>query len=161
MSKLTMVNKIILPVDCVNRMMVFFREQGLKRLEAVALWAGVLDGDIFRVKSTIIPDQQSFNTEDGLLYSVDGDELHLINVWLYKNKMTLLAQIHTHPGAAYHSKTDDDYPIMATLGGLSIVIPDFADSPFNIDNCAVYRLDGQLEWKGLTTTEASTLIHLQ
>lgn len=34
-------------------------------------------------------------------------------------------QIHTHPGEAFHSATDDAYPIIHEVGFLSLVIPDF------------------------------------
>lgn len=41
-------------------------------------------------------------------------------------------QVHTHPGAAFHSKTDDDWPIVRTPGFLSLVIPNFALGPISL-----------------------------
>lgn len=38
-------------------------------------------------------------------------------------------QIHTHPGTAFHSPTDDGYPIIHTPGFLSLVIPRFGLGP--------------------------------
>ncbi|MBX9460687.1 MAG: hypothetical protein KL785_05895 [Brevundimonas sp.] len=38
-------------------------------------------------------------------------------------------QVHTHPGAAYHSATDDAFPLIHTPGYLSLVIPRFATGP--------------------------------
>jgi len=35
-------------------------------------------------------------------------------------------QVHTHPGAAFHSPTDDAFPLIHDVGFLSLVIPDFA-----------------------------------
>ncbi len=40
--------------------------------------------------------------------------------------MGIRVQVHTHPGTAFHSATDDMYPIIHTPGFLSLVIPKFA-----------------------------------
>jgi hypothetical protein len=130
-------------------------------MEGVALWAGRADDGTFEVYTTIIPAQTVSRLEEELLYAVDGEELHRINQWLYENKQTLIAQLHTHPGKAYHSEMDDRYPIMATSGGLSIVIPDFAFSDFYLEDWAVYRLLPSKNWTALTTSEIQSLLQIQ
>lgn len=35
-------------------------------------------------------------------------------------------QVHSHPGSAFHSATDDRWPAVRMAGYLSLVIPDFA-----------------------------------
>lgn len=126
--------------------------------EGFALWAGQAEGDVFHVRRTIIPDQTSDQSLVGTCVIVDGDELHRINVWLYENAMTLIAQIHSHPAEAYHSATDDAYPIVATSGGLSLVVPDFAKDPFSLARCAVYRLTPRQGWGRLSAHDAAKLI---
>mgnify|MGYP001554367127 CR=1 FL=1 len=74
-------------------------------------------------------------------------------MYLYRNSLELVAQVHTHPGAAYHSKTDDQYAIATTIGSFSIVVPTFAARNFAVSECAVYRLDAQGQW--LEVDEAS------
>ncbi len=158
MTGLLNVERIIVPIKCIEDVYLHLRECGLKRLEGVALWAGIHMDTVFEIKATLIPKQISSRTEDGLLYSVDGEELHRINVWLYRNKMTLVSQIHSHPGEAYHSETDDKYPIISVIGGISIVIPDFAVKPFKLKDWAVYRLAGKEQWEELNFREVESLI---
>lgn len=43
------------------------------------------------------------------------------------------AQVHTHPGSAFHSDTDDAWPIVHLEGFLSLVIPDFAMGPITLE----------------------------
>ena len=42
-------------------------------------------------------------------------------------------QIHTHPQEAFHSITDDAYPIIHSVGFLSLVIPDFAMGSISLE----------------------------
>jgi hypothetical protein len=108
--------------------------------------------------ATIIPAQNSYQLESGLLYSVPGEELFRINKLLYEHQLTLIAQVHSHPGAAYHSDTDDAYPIVTVQGGLSIVVPNFGHDAFDLDDWAVYRLSDKNEWKLLEEGEVRELI---
>lgn len=138
----------------------FLGEVGLKSFEAVALFAGEINQKQAIVKVVICPLQESSRSLDGLLYTVGGEELHKINMWLYKNKMKLIAQIHSHPTEAYHSETDDKYPIMSTLGGLSIVVPNFAGDQLNHLDWAYYRLFPECTWKELSQKEIKKLIKI-
>jgi hypothetical protein len=146
MSGMLDITKVIVPIHCVQLVYEHLRKAGREGVEGVALWAGTHNSNVFEVKSTIIPKQKGYRIEDGLLYSVDGDELYQINQWLYENKMTLIAQIHSHPGEAYHSETDDRYPIVAVLGGISVVIPDFGFRRPDVKDWAVYRLMPSKQW---------------
>lgn len=154
------ISKIILPLPCIDYVYKRLREAGSEGVECVALWAGNIKADTFEVKNSIIPAQTAYKIEMGLLYSVDGEELHRINEWLYRNKMTLISQIHSHPGEAYHSDADDRFPIVAVVGGLSIVIPDFAFGEISLSNWAVFRLFPQKGWLQLKEADVSSLIQI-
>ena len=138
----------------------FLQNAGKERFEAVALFAGQVDGKIAVVKEAILPKQKSYKLSSGLMYSVEGEELHRINVWLYKNKLKLLAQIHSHPQEAYHSETDDAFPIVSTEGGLSIVVPNFARSKMDYLTWAYYRLKSHMVWTEVSNEEFNSLIQV-
>ncbi len=134
---------------------------GRRGLEGFALWAGTLAGDVFRVSDTIIPEQTGLRSDLGVCVTVDGRELHRINVWLHGRGLTLVAQLHSHPAEAYHSPTDDAFPIATTTGSLSLVVPDFAATPFSLETCAVYRLLPPRGWVELSPEEARELIVIE
>lgn len=129
--------------------------------KAIALWTGRIQGQIAWVEATYIPLQHGVRSEHGLAVVVDGDELHRLNLWLYHQKLTLIAQLHTHPGDAYHSDTDDAFPIATRIGSLSLVVPNFAHDPFTIADCAIYRLAADGSWLALNSIEAARLISIQ
>jgi hypothetical protein len=79
-------------------------------------------------------------------------------VWLFENSMTLIAQLHSHPTEAYHSDTDDAFPIATTVGSLSIVIPDYAREPFSLIRSAVYRLIPDHGWVFMPPNEVTKLV---
>jgi hypothetical protein len=158
MSGLAHVKKVVVPSVCVEGAYSHLKRVGQECLEGFALWAGVLDGDTFRVRANIIPEQRGLRSDLGVCVVVGGDELHRINVWLYEHGMTLIAQLHSHPDEAYHSTTDDTYPIATANGSLSLVIPDFAREPFSLESCAVYRLLPPRGWVELVGDEAGRLI---
>jgi hypothetical protein len=162
------VNSGLLPIktfsfkrECLEQTYEFLAQAGRKRFEAVGLFAGHIEGQVAYISEAILPLQKSYKLEAGLLYVVEGDELHRINVMLYKNNLRLIAQIHTHPQRAYHSETDDEYPIMSTIGGLSIVVPYFASAPLDIKDWAYYRLLSAGTWQEVSENEIKTLIKVQ
>ena len=118
--------------------------------ESFVLWSGTRDGDTFTVATVHIPTQTSYKLNDGLCVRVDGSELHRLNVWLYEAQQVIGVQVHSHPEDAYHSETDDTYPIATLAGSLSIVLPFFGRDGWESSDIAAYRLgrDGWVELTG-------------
>lgn len=140
---------------------------GKRGLEGMALWVGIANGSTAKITEVIIPKQQGHRTDHGLAVSVPGDELHRINVYLYKTKQRLIAQVHSHPTEAFHSTMDDRYAIATVLGSFSIVVPDFATGPFEIEKFATYRLlmgrwpwDRAPRWRSVKAKNAAHIIRI-
>jgi Prokaryotic homologs of the JAB domain len=152
------VRSVVIPKMLALEAHQHLQRAGRQGLEGFALWAGVREGEVFRVQHTIIPAQSGLRFESGVCVRIASDELHRLNVWLYEHRVTLIAQLHSHPTAAYHSETDDEFPVATTVGSLSLVIPDFAAQPFSLDRCAVYQLNAAGRWAAVTRDEAGRLI---
>lgn len=157
MKGYTHINSVILSQESLEKAYEFLRYVGTKGVEGICLFAGQMESTTFFVKEVIIPRQKGYILEQGLMYAVDNDELHDLNVWLYENNMQLIAQIHSHPGEAYHSDADDRYPIVDSYGGISIVVPDFATGEISLFDTATYRLSLNKTWKKLTRQEVKSL----
>ena len=125
------------------------RSAGQRGYESFVLWSGTRDGDMFTVAKVHIPAQTSYKLDAGLCVRVDGSELHRLNVWLYEARQVIGAQVHSHPGYAYHSETDDAYPMATLSGSISIVLPFFGRDGWGSSGIAAYRLE-QDGWLGLT-----------
>lgn len=160
MIGLTHIDKITISKQHISKAFDFLNYAGKKRVEAVSLFAGCEEGNTFHIKEVVIPRQLSYILEQGLMYAVEGDELHRINVWLYENKLKLIAQIHSHPREAYHSPADDRFPIVDTYGGISIVVPDFATGKMELNDWAIYRLSLNKTWEKLTSEVVKSLFQI-
>jgi MOSC domain-containing protein YiiM len=119
------------------------RRAGREGYELFVLWSGVASGDTIKVITAHVPNQTSYKTKQGLLVRVEGNALHKLNVWLYEHEQILTAQVHAHPTNAFHSTTDDSFPIVTELGGLSLVAPDFARRGILCSGAAGYRLTAE------------------
>ncbi len=161
MRSLIEVEAVAVPRTAVEALMRHLRDVGRQGHEGMGLWVGTQDGTRFAVRGTVIPAQRHIRNADGVRVLVGAEELHRINVGLFKKKLTLLGQIHTHPGRAYHSSTDDANAVATAVGSLSLVVPDFASAPFDIRKVATYRLDARGRWSGMTAAAAERLITIQ
>ena len=56
-------------------------------------------------------------------------------------------QAHTHPGEAFHLPTDDAFPIIHTIGFLSLVIPNFALGPIGFENAYLAEIQEDGCWR--------------
>ena len=130
----------------VSRKILRDTERGLKPfndsdVEGRILWYGKYESaTVFRFTSATVPNQECSYMDT----VVEHDEILRQNVMAIERGEELGAQVHTHPGPAYHSSIDNKQPIIREIGGLSIVIPDFSALPLNdLDHCATFRITPQ------------------
>jgi hypothetical protein len=78
------------------------------------------------------------------------------SAWLTKFWLELAAagdgarvQIHTHPGEAFHSSTDDEYPMIHTPGFLSLVIPNFGLGRVGFEDAYLAEIMPDGRWRGV------------
>lgn len=77
------------------------------------------------------------------------DSFWISSFWkeLSNAQVGIRCQVHTHPGRAFHSQTDDDWPVVHTAGFLSLVIPDFARGEICLDRVYLAELQKNGEWQ--------------
>jgi hypothetical protein len=156
-NTLEVIERFVVPQTVIEQTESQLRAAGLTHSECFVLWSGVQDQDIFHVLAAHVPRQTAYRFSDGLCVRVEGDELHRLNVWLYEHRQRLAVQVHSHPTEAYHSETDDTYPIVTVRGGLSLVVPDFGRAGLLGPGVAYYRL-GIAGWDQLSPEEAKRLV---
>jgi hypothetical protein len=80
------------------------------------------------------------------------DDAWLNDFWLElgATNMGVRVQVHTHPGEAFHSHTDDEFPIIHTPGFLSLVIPTFGLGPVGFNEAYLTEIQPDGRWKEVT-----------
>lgn len=124
-------------------------EQGDELFIALTAVIDETDPEKIEVRRGLIPTQTAHRTPDGLLVTIDGDALFALSKRCYELGETLVAQIHAHPGRAYHSSADDQLAFVRVPGSLSIVVPDFARAGLKPGDWSINRLGADGRWSDL------------
>jgi hypothetical protein len=132
--------RISIPDDILGQTSESLRMYGERKCEGLVLWLGITTNKAGHVKRILVPPQDSIKSEDGVGYFVKAETLFSLNKLLSSTGLRLLAQVHSHPGRAYHSAADDRYCIVTAEGGFSIVVPHFGFGPSDLSQWATYRL---------------------
>lgn len=111
-----------------------FQRCGRGLRECQALWLSAWD-DETRISRVVHPMHAAglghFQLDDGWL----------TRFWLQLAdwKAGVRIQVHTHPGEAFHSPTDDEYPIIHSVGFYSLVIPNYGLGPADLSDAFLVR----------------------
>lgn len=160
MAILREVDRFIVPSSMVSEIWRHLRDAGRHRCEGVGFWAGVIQDRTAEVRAVFVPGQTTGHFDNGLAVVISGEELFRMNVALHQHGLTLFAQIHSHPGAAYHSSTDDELSVVTQIGSLSLVVPNFANEPFSLESVAAYRLSDAGTWDQVDHSRLKALIQI-
>jgi hypothetical protein len=77
---------------------------------------------------------------------------------LLASRRGVRAQVHTHPGVAYHSARDDAYALIGTPGYLSLVLPDFALGPVGLGGAFLAERDDDGRWASASARELLEIV---
>jgi hypothetical protein len=75
-----------------------------------------------------------------------GDAFAKLWALCREKKLTVVADVHTHPGAALQSFSDKTNPMVARSGHIAIIVPNYATWPIRADRLGIYEYRGQHEW---------------
>jgi len=82
-------------------------------------------------------------------YEVDGGWLSTFWKELGQYREGVRLQVHTHPAEAFHSATDDEWPVVHMPGFLSLVIPNFAKGEPGLEGCHLAELQEGGRWSAV------------
>jgi hypothetical protein len=129
--------------DILRRTYDMLQKCGRGKCECVVYWTGPAGSDV--VDGLEHPPHR--RSPGG--YEVDSRWLTKFWKELRVRKRSIKAQVHTHPGEAFHSTTDDKWPIVSQAGFVSVVIPDFAAGEPTLNYAWIGRLQPNGEWQEL------------
>lgn len=129
------------PRAVVERTFDHFRQCGRGRRECQALWVSV-----WRSPETITDVVHPTHRAHAGGFQVDSAWLNSFWLALADTGSGVRIQVHTHPGAAFHSDTDDEFPIVHTVGFLSLVIPNFGLGPVDFAGAYLAEIGENGSW---------------
>lgn len=117
---------------------------GRGRAECQVLWIGPWsDPDV--VTEVVHPEHRAYR--GGFVL----DDAWLTRFWLRLAERGdgIRAQVHTHPREAFHSATDDEWPVVHLEGFLSLVIPDFGLGPVSLERTYLAEIGPDGEFRAV------------
>lgn len=147
---------LVIPIHVLEDARAFFEEVGSRGCEGTGFLAGTEQRDAQLVGRFFAPAQRA-SSESGCRVGVTDEGKVQLAAVLGRDERWI-ARIHSHPGEAFHSATDDANPALTNDGAWSIVVPYFGlGLRRGIDACAVHRRK-ERRWRRLTANEVSSLV---
>lgn len=121
------------------------------RSEGVHESGAFLLGEISESKRTIVDwilydDFDPASLDTGIV-RLNGDKLGALWERCRKLDLTVVADIHTHPGVARQSRSDSNHPVIALPGHLALIVPRFARPPVPHAEIGVFQYQGRKQWR--------------
>jgi hypothetical protein len=117
------IGTLLLPRSIVEASVAHLRVGGDRGCEEFAFWSGhpLSDG------TAVVTRAFHPYTAQGYGHVTIDDDVQLLSLTdiVHEHNELVLCQLHTHPGTAFHSATDDQGAFTDELGFLSLVLPAF------------------------------------
>jgi hypothetical protein len=123
------------------------RRCGAGRNECVVYWTASLQSPDM-IDGTLHPEHLAGPS----FYEVTAGWLNQTWVALARGERTIRAQVHTHSGPAFHSASDDGFPVVQQAGFLSLVLPNHARGD-DLSGAYLTRLGTDGRWHAITIDE--------
>lgn len=138
---------IILPPALLRETIDMLRRGGLRQEERVALW---LSTAAQRSPAPIVEVYEPDQIAAIDYFRLPSESMRALMGHLKATRRRIVAQIHTHPGRAFHSEVDAEWAIVRHVGALSLVLPRFADTTTVetfLDEVITYAYTPEGEWR--------------
>ena len=137
-----------LPRRMIEETFAIFRSCGAGERECQLYWASPWSESL-SLSEVVHPRHKSS------FYGLSINSEWISSFWLdlADRGLGVRVQVHTHPGEAFHSETDDAFPLIHEAGFLSLVIPDFAMGAAGFDQAYLTEIQPDGNWRQVPIRE--------
>lgn len=135
--------RLIIARSCYDGLIAALRPATARRHEGVALLLGRGDAAVKIALHTVRP----VATTSAGSFQISAVEMARVIAVASRLDLEIVAQVHTHPGEAYHSQGDEEGARIRYDGYISLVIPDYGVRLPRLDQAAVYSFSSVLGWQ--------------
>jgi hypothetical protein len=131
-----------------RRLVARLRERGLgESRESGAFLLGFQNpGQPARIVDFVLYDDLDPHSLDTGIIRFDGR--HFGKLWAIcrRRRLTVVADVHVHPGGSGQSASDKAHPMITQANHLALILPDFARLPMPREEIGIYRYLGDQAW---------------
>jgi hypothetical protein len=74
--------------------------------------------------------------------------------------LTVVADVHVHPGGSGQSASDKAHPMVTQAGHLALILPQFARAPIRREEIGIYRYLGNQAWHTVPRAQRRAFFHI-
>jgi hypothetical protein len=74
--------------------------------------------------------------------------------------MSVVADVHVHPGGAGQSSSDLNHPMISRAGHIAFILPNFARPPVPPESVGMYRYLGDKRWHTVPAAARRVFLHI-
>jgi hypothetical protein len=144
-----------------QRLLKGLRERGRNRTrESGALLLGQRANGRARVVAFILYDDLDPHCLDTGIVLFDGR--HFGKVWeiCRARKVSVVADIHVHPGGVGQSELDRANPMISRAGHVALIVGYFAAPRVKRNNLGIYKYKGAKQWDVIPTKQRRRFFHI-
>ena len=143
---------VLCPQAAIEQALLHLRDAGKRRQECVVLWLGKRENDTVKITRCYRPLQRAKMDQ----FHIPPEGMTALQGVMRAERLMVAAQVHSHPGLAFHSEADDTWAIVRHEGALSLVVPRFAaDTALAnfMQQTKTYRFSAQATWDEIASAE--------
>lgn len=122
------------------------RRRGDGRHEAGAFLLGHEQDGRRRISDVIYYDDLDQAAYDSGVCILHGDAFAALWSACRARQLTVVADVHTHPGAGFQSWSDRTNPMIARAGHIALILPCFGHWPVAPSHFGIYEYPGDHNW---------------
>ena len=131
------------------------RRRGGGRTESGVFLLGAIEGKRRRVVTAIYYDELDPDAYASGVCVLQGDAFAKLWAHCRALGLTVVADVHTHPGVALQSGSDRTNPMVAREGHIAIIVPNFAAAPVQQATLGIFEYRGGHQWFDRTEAHAT------
>jgi len=144
-----------------QRLVHGLRERGLwATRESGAFLFGSREGGRSRIVDFKLYDDFDPHCLDTGIVSFDGRYYGALWEHVERTKLSVIADVHVHPGSALQSDSDRRNPMIAQAGHIALILPYFAKPPASHSLARAYVFEELDQWRVIPSAETRTFFHV-
>lgn len=144
-----------------RRLLARLRERGRGRSrESGAFLLGHRRDGRARIVDFVLYDDLDPHCLDTGIMRFDGR--HFGELWAVckARGLSVVADVHVHPGGSGQSDSDREHPMISRAGHIALILPRFAAGPQPRRGIGVYRYQGAKRWTTVPSAARPTFFHI-
>lgn len=140
--------------------LVELRRRGKGRHESGAFLLGTNTGGKRHIERFVFYDDLDAHCLDTGIVVFDGVGYGPLWQLCTKTGLSVVADVHTHPGAPIQSGADQKHPMIALAGHIALIVPGFAAKVVRANELGIYEYEGSHRWNNRSGNNAGSYFYV-